>query len=218
MIDAWRELLYPLGFLSSAAFGARALLQWLKSESKKESVTPPAFWYLSLVGNLLLLFHSLVQAQFHVYIVQACNAVISWRNINLMQPREMQLTTKKTVFLLLSMIVSATLLYIPVSGGFWFGLPALTDQTPLFWHFLGFTGLVLFASRFWVQWWCAEKQHSGNLGALFWWTSLFGDVLTLVYFFQIKDPVNLIGPLFGLIPYVRNLMLIYRKKATAGAS
>ncbi|WP_420835497.1 lipid-A-disaccharide synthase N-terminal domain-containing protein [Parachlamydia acanthamoebae] len=28
-----------------------------------------------------------------------------------------------------------------------------------FWHCLGTIGLALFASRFWIQWWCAEKQQ-----------------------------------------------------------
>lgn len=213
-MDAWRELLYPLGFLSSAAFGARGLVQWLKSESKKESITPPLFWYLSVVGNLLLALHSLIQAQYHVYIVQVCNAVISWRSINLMQPRP--ISTKKTVWALLTIALGATLLYIPINGSFWFGVFS-SEQVPTLWHVLGFTGLLLFASRFWVQWWYAEKEQSSDLGVLFWWISLVGDLLTLVYFFRIKDPVNLIGPIFGLVPYVRNLMLIYRKKATQEA-
>jgi lipid-A-disaccharide synthase len=73
---------------------------------------------------------------------------------------------------------------------------------------LGFTGLLLFNSRFWVQWWSSEKRDSSYLGASFWWLSLIGDTLCLIYFIRLGDIVNLAGPLFGLIPYIRNLMLI----------
>jgi lipid-A-disaccharide synthase len=46
------------------------------------------------------------------------------------------------------------------------------------------------------------------LGAQFWWLSLVGDLMTLAYFTQIYDPVNIVGPALGLIPYIRNLMLL----------
>lgn len=34
MNEALRELLYPLGFISSLAFTARFLIQWMESEKK----------------------------------------------------------------------------------------------------------------------------------------------------------------------------------------
>lgn len=217
MIENWREILYPLGFLSSAAFGARILIQWLKSEVNGKSVTPRIFWVLSFTGNILLLIHSLIQAQYHVYIIQACNAVISWRNINLMQHMENRYSTRSTVAILGAAAAFSTLLYLPINGGIWFGLPSM-EPIPSFWHMIGFAGLILFASRFWLQWWSAEKKQTSNLGLVFWWASLIGDLLTIVYFFRIKDPVNLIGPVLGLIPYIRNLMLLYKPQPARGTS
>jgi lipid-A-disaccharide synthase len=70
---------------------------------------------------------------------------------------------------------------------------------------------VLFSSRFWVQWWHAEKLCQSQLNPLFWWLSLCGGLLSLVYFIHLGDLVNALGPGFGTIPYLRNLMLIYRK-------
>ncbi len=218
MIEQWRELLYPLGFLSSVAFGARILIQWLKSEATGKSVTPSIFWVLSLCGNILLMLHSLIQAQYHVYIIQVCNAVISWRNLNLLQPPESRTSTRNTIFILLGSVFSMTLLYLPINGSLWFRIPSLSETSiHSFWHVLGFAGLILFASRFWIQWWNAEQKQSSHLGPFFWWASLIGDLLTLLYFFRIKDSVNLIGPVLGLIPYVRNLVLLYRSQPIKGA-
>lgn len=223
MIDGWRELLYPLGFLAALAFGSRSLLQWLASEIRRESIVTSTFWKLSLVGNVLLLLHSFLQLQYHVFIVQVCNAVISWRNLNLMQPVEMHLPTKNVIKIMGAAFAGSTILYIFQGFIFdniaFFRIPTNIWTTPpervnLFWHILGFIGLILFSSRFWIQWWFAEQQQASFLGRHFWWASLIGDFLCLVYFFQIKDPVNLIGPTLGLVPYIRNLILDRRKQQT----
>ncbi len=223
MTEQLREILYPLGFLSSLAFSARMLLQWLKSEAKGESLVTPAFWKLSLCGNLLLLTHAFIQAQFHVCLVQACNAVISWRNLNLMQPPLKQTTFLHTVILLLVAIATIfcgfllQTFFFP-DGFEWFRIPATPwqlnadKQVSFFWHILGLFGLFLFSGRFWLQWWFAEKYKQSYLGSSFWWCSLAGESLSLIYFFRIGDPVNFIGPAFGLIPYLRNLMLLSRQR------
>lgn len=222
IIDSWREFLYPLGFLSALAFGSRVLLQWVQSELKKESIVTKPFWQLSLTGNTLLMLHALVQLQFHVCVVQACNAVISWRNINLMNTRHASL---KAVFFLLFSAISAVISLFILQGYLfsegaihWFRIPltpwSQNTHLPIapFWHLIGFIGIVLFASRFWIQWWSAERHQQSVLGKSFWWISLVGDLLCLFYFAQIQDPVNLIGPALGLIPYIRNLVLIHHSE------
>lgn len=233
MNESWRELLYPLGYLASIAFGARFLLQWVTSEVQQKSIVTQTFWKISLVGNLLLMIHSLLQLQFHVCVIQACNAVISWRNLNLMQSasEQVRLTTVIKIF---GGVIAATVLafwmqgYLFGSGTIeWFRLPSLAADDPdpiqvgIGWHVIGFAGLILFSSRFWVQWWEAERRHSSTLGPAFWWLSLSGGVLTLVYFIRIDDPVNILGPAVGLVPYIRNLMLISRastKKLSTGTA
>lgn len=224
MIDQWREWLYPLGFLSAIAFSSRMLLQWLTSEVKGRSVVMPAFWKLSLCGNILLALHSLIQVQFHVCLIQTCNAVISWRNLNLMQTQEQQKSLQQTIrIFVIAVLTICTIFWL---NGFlflknseaWFRVPSTpwhdNAGRHLFfgWHFIGFIGLALFSSRFWIQWWCAEKQKTSYLSSSFWWISLIGETLCLTYFLKIHDPVNSIGPAFGLIPYIRNLMLIYKRQ------
>lgn len=224
MIEQWREWLYPLGFLSAVAFSSRMLLQWITSEVKGRSVVMPLFWKLSLCGNFLLAIHSLIQAQFHVCLIQSCNAVISWRNFNLMQPAQKQVTLSTTIAILGVAICTVFSLFW-LNGVFffehtdaWFRIPTTPWQdhghlqVAFIWHLIGFLGLILFGSRFWIQWWCAEKQKASYLSGSFWWISLIGESLCLIYFLRIQDPVNSIGPAFGLIPYIRNLMLIYQRQ------
>jgi lipid-A-disaccharide synthase-like uncharacterized protein len=43
-----------LGFIGQFVFGARFLVQWIVSEKKKRSVVPISFWYLSILGGVLL--------------------------------------------------------------------------------------------------------------------------------------------------------------------
>lgn len=222
MIEAWRTTLYPLGYLATAVFGSRLLLQWLQSESKGRSVVNRSFWQLSLIGNALLMLHSLIQIQFHVCVVQACNAVVAWRNLNLMQTEGRRFSRRFTVSIFLAAICLTVLLFV-IQGAFlpggyhaWFRIPVNPwqqhegSEAALLWHAVGFAGILLFNSRFWIQWWFAERDQRSYLGPSFWWMSLIGEVLCLAYFLRIGDIVNLIGPAFGMIPYFRNLVLLYR--------
>ena len=78
---------------------------------------------------------------------------------------------------------------------------------PPLWHLLGISAMVLFAMRFWVQWWLSERHQKSELPKSFWYMSLLGGSFSLFYFCHARDLVNIIGYGMGLIPYVRNLML-----------
>lgn len=227
MIDNWRELLYPLGFLASLAFGARFILQWIKSEIRQKSIVTRSFWKLSLVGNILLFIHSFIQMQFHVCIIQVINGVISWRNLNLMKSSS-HTRTRNVIFGMIALVL-ATIIGFFIQQQFlgmdnsWFRIPknawnSNTEPVNFLWHLFGFLGLALFNSRFWIQWWHAEKTQVSSLGKSFWWISLIGSFCALAYFIRIHDLVNIIGPAIGVIPYIRNLMLLAKNKASETAS
>ena len=222
-MDTWRIWLYPLGFLGGIAFAVRFFVQLYVSEKAKKSIVPRSFWQLSLVGNIFLVLHSLIQMQCHVCLIQASNSVISWRNLDLTQQEHPPVLFKYVVMRLI-LVLSLVL------GAFWFQNWLLADQgswlrTPiapwqhtqtqpiaLYWHVLGGLTYFLFASRFWIQWIYAEKSHTSQLPLIFWCISLIGAILSLFYFIRINDMVNLMGPLLGIIPYIRNLMLIVKAK------
>ena len=75
---------------------------------------------------------------------------------------------------------------------------------------IGFTGQGLFASRFVVQWIYSENKGESVIPVAFWYLSIFGGIGLLIYAIFRKDPVIITGQLFGIIIYVRNLVLVYR--------
>lgn len=54
--DVWWLL---VGFGGQALFMGRFVLQWLASERQRRSVIPVSFWYLSIVGALVLLAYAM---------------------------------------------------------------------------------------------------------------------------------------------------------------
>ncbi len=76
---------------------------------------------------------------------------------------------------------------------------------------IGFTAQGLFASRFIVQWIYSEKKGESYIPVIFWYLSIFGGLGLLIYAIFRKDPVIIAGQSFGLLIYIRNLYLIYKK-------
>ena len=70
----------------------------------------------------------------------------------------------------------------------------------------------LFASRFIIQWIYSEKKGESSIPVIFWYLSIFGGLGLLIYALFRKDPVIILGQSFGIIIYLRNLILIYKKK------
>ena len=77
---------------------------------------------------------------------------------------------------------------------------------------IGFTGQGLFASRFIFQWIYSEKKGESSIPIIFWYLSVFGGMGLLTYAIFRQDPVIIIGQIFGIFIYLRNLILIYRRK------
>jgi len=81
----------------------------------------------------------------------------------------------------------------------------------VFWTAIGWLGNAVFFSRFVVQWYATEKKKQVIVPALFWWLSLTGSLLLLLYaLFYDKHHVIIFAYLFTWIPYTRNLIIHYR--------
>ena len=57
-----------IGWLGNAVFFSRFFVQWYATEKLKRVVVPVAFWWLSLVGSLLLLAYALFYKHDSVFI------------------------------------------------------------------------------------------------------------------------------------------------------
>ena len=86
------------------------------------------------------------------------------------------------------------------------------DNIEIIFLIIGFVGQGLFASRFIFQWLYSEKRGESSIPLIFWYLSIFGGIGLLTYAIFRKDPVIISGQLFGIFIYLRNLILIYRKK------
>lgn len=76
-----------VGLAGQLTFGARFLVQWLVSERRGRSVIPIAFWWLSLLGGLVL-FSYAVHRRDPVFIIgQAFGLVVYARNLVLIRRR-----------------------------------------------------------------------------------------------------------------------------------
>lgn len=77
---------------------------------------------------------------------------------------------------------------------------------------LGLGGQLLFSLRFLVQWVVSERKGESTIPLVFWFFSLGGGVLILIYAILRKEPIIAMGQAAGLLVYARNLVLIKRKK------
>ena len=89
---------------------------------------------------------------------------------------------------------------------------SLIKEYETFFLIIGFIGQGFFASRFIVQWIYSERIGESKIHIIFWYLSIFGGLMLLVYAISRSDPVIITGQLFGIIVYLRNLILIYRKQ------
>jgi lipid-A-disaccharide synthase-like uncharacterized protein len=74
-----------IGFLGQAAFTARFLVQWVASEKKKDSVVPVAFWWLSIVGGVILLAYAIHRRDPVIIVGQAMGLLVYVRNLMLVE-------------------------------------------------------------------------------------------------------------------------------------
>jgi lipid-A-disaccharide synthase-like uncharacterized protein len=82
------------------------------------------------------------------------------------------------------------------------------------WIAVGFIGQMLFASRFFVQLFKSEMEGRSVIPVAFWYFSIGGGIITLVYSFHLGKVglPFLVAQAGGLVVYARNLHLVYREK------
>ena len=110
------------------------------------------------------------------------------------------------------------LLHDQQSRGFFEILLNVTSPAGFLWVTLGLLGQLLFTGRMVVQWLVSEKNRRSVVPPAFWWMSLIGATMLLVYFLWRKEPIGVLGQATGWFIYVRNLWLIYRSPTSDGTA
>lgn len=80
-----KDPLVIFGFLAQFVFLMRFVLQWIVSEKKKQSVIPVQFWYLSIVGSLMILVYSIGRKDIVFSTASILNTMIYIRNLMLIK-------------------------------------------------------------------------------------------------------------------------------------
>ena len=76
-----------------------------------------------------------------------------------------------------------------------------------YWVVFGFLAQFVFFLRFLVQWVQSERQKKSVVPISFWYLSIAGSIMILIYALKRKDPVFIAGQFLALFIYVRNIML-----------
>lgn len=84
------------------------------------------------------------------------------------------------------------------------------------WLLLGFGGQAVFMARFGIQWLASERDRRSVIPVSFWYLSILGALVLLVYALHRRDAVFVAGQGFGVAIYLRNLQLIRRARGADG--
>ena len=83
------------------------------------------------------------------------------------------------------------------------------------WKLVGYTGVFMFTSRWFVQMWASRRARKPVVPRVFWILSMAGSLLCLSYFvFGKNDSVGILGYLFPSGVSLYNLVLDARHRAT----
>lgn len=83
-----------------------------------------------------------------------------------------------------------------------------------FWLIFGFLGQFMFFMRFLLQWLVSEKRGESVIPIAFWYFSILGSVIILAYAIHKLDPVFMLGQSVASVIYIRNIMLMKKKRGT----
>jgi lipid-A-disaccharide synthase-like uncharacterized protein len=202
-------MIYTIGFMAQLLFSSRLLLQWIASEKNKMVTTPTSFWIHSLAASFLLFTYGYLRNDFPIMLGQVITYYIYIRNLHFERVWDRQPILLRHFLIAFPILVT---IYFFTNNRY--DLHALfnKENIPLALLVWGVCGQLIFTFRFVYQWLIAERIKKAILPPAFWWLSLCGSFMILVYAVLRKDPVLFVGQLFGFTVYTRNLMLIRQRE------
>ncbi|MBC8754611.1 lipid-A-disaccharide synthase N-terminal domain-containing protein [Kordia sp. YSTF-M3] len=196
---------FAIGALAQLLFSGRTLLQWIISEKKKKVLTPSLFWKLSLIASFLLFIYGYLRDDLAIMLGQVLTYFIYIRNMQLQgEWRKMHQFIR--IFILIFPLIIIAFGYNNKKQDVDNLLN--NEAIPDWLLILGVVAQIIFTLRFVYQWIYSEKQKQSSLPFGFWMLSLLGSSLIFTYAIFRKDPILIAGHVFGIVTYVRNIMLL----------
>lgn len=81
-----------------------------------------------------------------------------------------------------------------------------------FWLAFGLIAQLFFTARFLVQWISSERAGMSVVPMAFWFCSMGGGIMTLIYGFAKREPIIILGQALATVIYIRNIMLILKNR------
>lgn len=198
-----------IGFLAQGFFSARILVQWILSERARRVLSPSLFWILSLAGAYLLCLYGWLRDDFSIVLGQFISYYIYLWNLNIKGIWE-KIPTLLRLVLMLTPI--AAICFVAGNAEAFTARFLHNEAVPLWLLLFGSAGQVLFTLRFVYQWLYSRREGKSRLPAGFWAISLIGSLTIVTYGLIRLDAVLIVGQSFGIIAYIRNLILIKNEK------
>ncbi|AXG71927.1 lipid-A-disaccharide synthase [Kordia sp. SMS9] len=198
-------LIFGIGGLAQLLFSARTLLQWVISERNKKVLTPALFWKISLIASFLLFVYGYLRNDFAIMLGQVLTYFIYVRNMQL-QGEWNRMHQFMRIFIIIFPLIIITIGYNNNKQDIYNLLNS--DAIPDWLLYLGIISQIMFTLRFVYQWVYSERKKESTLPMGFWMLSLFGASLIFIYAVFREDPILIAGHTFGIVTYVRNIMLL----------
>jgi lipid-A-disaccharide synthase-like uncharacterized protein len=81
-----------------------------------------------------------------------------------------------------------------------------------FWLAFGLIAQLFFTARFVVQWVSSERAGMSVVPMAFWFCSMGGGIMTLIYGVAKREPIIILGQALATVIYIRNIMLILKNR------
>ena len=198
-------LITSIGFLAQGFFSARILVQWILSERAKRVLSPSIFWILSIAGSYLLCLYGWLRNDFAIILGQFISYYIYLWNLNIKGVWKAIPLIFKTVLVATPLVAigfAVTDINVQIANLFY------NEEIPMWLLVYGSLGQVLFTMRFIYQYIYSSIRKSSVLPEGFWIISLIGSLCIVSYGVMRQDIVLIVGQSFGLVAYIRNLMIL----------
>ncbi len=200
--------IHAIGYIAQGLFSSRFLVQWISSEKEGKVVAPTLFWQISLIASFLLILYSILIKDLTILFGQLLGYYVYIRNLRFKNSWRI-LPLYFRYFVIAVPIAAALVLFFGGEYSFKTILSTQTDGLLLFW---GLMGQLIFSCRFIYQWYYSEKIKKSVLPLGFWVISILGSLIISTYSLYLSLYPIIIGHIFGLVIYSRNIALYYKSK------
>lgn len=197
-----------IGFIGQGLFFARFAVQLFLSEKQKKVIAPSVFWKISLFASLIFFIYGYLRKDLSIMLGQSLTYFIYIRNLQLQGewkkiPKPFQFFLYAFPFFIVA--------YAYHNGIYDLDILLNRENIARWLLTLGIISQLVFVFRFVYQWITSEKKKTSHLPIGFWYISLLGSVLILIYAIYRIDLVLILAHSLGMFVYLRNIF-IFKKE------